>query len=48
MNQYIEVKEFDRDYSKLTRHTYRLGAAQPLNVVVPKVGGLVAAADPKP
>ena len=48
MNQYIEVKEFDRDYSKLTRHTYRLGAAQPLNVLVPKVGGLVAAADPKP
>jgi len=31
MNQYIEIKEFARDYTKLNRQTYRLGA-QPIPV----------------
>jgi tetratricopeptide (TPR) repeat protein len=32
MDQYIEVKEFARDYTKVTKHTYRIGAVQPLTV----------------
>jgi hypothetical protein len=34
MNQYIEIKEFARDYTKLNRQTYRLGVIQPLSVSV--------------
>jgi tetratricopeptide (TPR) repeat protein len=36
MNQYIEIKEFARDYTKLNRQTYRLGPVQPLPVSVAK------------
>jgi hypothetical protein len=39
MNQYIEIKEFARDYSKLNRQTYRLGA-QPIPVSVATAGNL--------
>jgi hypothetical protein len=29
MNQYIQIKEFSREYTKLKRKTYRIGASQP-------------------
>jgi tetratricopeptide (TPR) repeat protein len=48
MNQYIEIKEFARDYTKLNRQTYRLGAAQPLPVSLAGAGHPVAAAGGKP
>ena len=43
MDQYIKIKEFARDYTKLNRHTYRIGAPEPPPTSVAKGGGASAA-----
>ena len=48
MNQYIEIKEFARDYTKLNRQTYRIGPAQPVPLSVAKASGPASAKDGKP
>jgi ASPIC and UnbV len=48
MNQYIEIKEFARDYTKLNRHSYRIGVPQPPPVSVAKASAASAAGSGKP
>jgi tetratricopeptide (TPR) repeat protein len=48
MDQHIEIKEFARDYIKLNRHTYRIGADRSIPVSVAKAGGAAAAGSDKP
>jgi hypothetical protein len=38
MDQYIEIKEFAKDYTNLHRQTYRIGVPQPFNVSIVKAG----------
>jgi tetratricopeptide (TPR) repeat protein len=39
MDQYIEIKEFSRSYTKLNRHAYRIGATAAMPLSVAKAGG---------
>ena len=35
-NQFIEIKEFAKDYTKLERHSFRLGGANSERALLPK------------